>query len=117
MLMALGTPGYDKMSPDERRWLYSLADPLLNWAVSRDLQQWVRQIDGVEPPLESVFSRDQCRFTNGFLNNLTADQRIMGEGLFRIAFAFILLHELAHLLYGHRRDNDNFWNMEQEKDC
>jgi Peptidase U49 len=115
ILMALGTPGYITLSSDERKRLYSLADPLLNWAVSRDLQQWMEQIEGIEPSLKSIFSGAGVDLPNGFLSSLTSDQRIMGEGLFRLALAFILLHELAHLHYGHRRDDDNFWNMEQEK--
>lgn len=115
ILLALGTPGYLNLNSDERKRLYSPADPLLNWAVSRDLQQWLTQIEGTEPPLENIFSGAGIALPNGLLSSLTDNQRVMGEGLFRLALAFILLHELAHLAYGHERNDDKFWDREQEK--
>ncbi len=42
-LSALSTPGYLQMSPEQRGRLYAPADPLLTWAVGRDLQQWINQ--------------------------------------------------------------------------
>jgi len=111
-LLALGTPG---LSLGERKKLCSHADPILNWALSRDLHQWLAQIEGTERPLEDIFAGAGVNLPNALLSSLTVDQRRMGEGLFRFALAFILLHELAHLHYRHKRDDDNFWNREQEK--
>jgi hypothetical protein len=111
ILLALETPG---LSPNERKKLRSHAYPILNWALSRDLHQWLAQIEGTERPLEDIFAGAGVNLPNALLSSLTVDQLVMGEGLFRHALAFILLHELAHLHYRHKRDDDNFWR-EQEK--
>jgi hypothetical protein len=47
---------------------------------------------------------------------LSETQRAYGDGLFRTATAFILLHELGHLKFGHRRE-EGFWSFQHEKDA
>jgi hypothetical protein len=115
-MSALGTPGYLSLSADERKRLYSPADPLLNWAVSRDLQQWLAQIEGTRRPLEDIFAGVGVKLPDGLLSSLKAEQQVLGEGLFRLASAFILLHELAHLHYGHVTCKGHV-SIQQEKDA
>jgi len=116
MLSALGTPGYLTLSRNERKRLYSPADSLLNWAVSRDLQQWLAQIEGAQRPLEDILAGAGVKLPSGLLRSLTVDQRVLGEGLFRLASAFILLHELAHLQFGHVTCKGSV-SIQQEKDA
>jgi len=96
-LTALGTPGYLEMTPEKRGQLYDPANCLLTWAVGRDLQQWLKRIEGTERDLDGIMARAGADLPKGMLRGLSEEQRIFGNGLFRLATAFIILHELAHL--------------------
>lgn len=112
-LAALGTPGYSEMTLEKQKQLYDSADPLLNWAVSRDLREWT----GQRFSLEEIFNRKGLELPNGILGTLNKMQCTLGEGLFRTAVAFILLHEVAHLKFQHKGYNecDKYESIEQEK--
>jgi hypothetical protein len=112
---ALSTPGYLNLEPEERDRLYAPADPMLSWAVGRDLQQRLRQ-NGVDGDLVEIMGQAVCELPKGLLSSLTANQRILGEGVFRIACAFIILHELAHLHFRHCRCQGDA-SIHQEKDA
>jgi hypothetical protein len=116
ILSALETPGYLSLSSDERKNLRSPAFAILNWAVSRDLQHWLKRIEGTERPLRDIFGGAGVELPEGLLNALKNDQRDLGECWFRRAAAFILLHELAHLYYGHVKCK-GYVSIHQEKDA
>jgi hypothetical protein len=100
-LTALATPGYIEMTPEERGRLYAPADPLLTWAVGPDLQQRLKEIEGQERNLDEIMSGAGAELPKGVLGSLSEQQRILGDGFFRLATAFIILHELAHLDLNH----------------
>ena len=100
-ISALSTPGYLKMSPQERSQLYAPAEPFLTWAVGRDLQQRLKQRDGTERSLDEIISGSEKDLPDDLLAALTHEQWVLGQGLFTFANAFILLHELGHLHMGH----------------
>ncbi len=114
-LAALATPGYLDMAASERDRLYAPANFILTWAVGRELQQWLRQ-GGVESELGRIMEGAEAELPEGLLPSLTRGQRIMGEGLFRFAIAFIVLHELAHMELGHTRSQGGM-SLEQEKEA
>jgi len=113
ILSAFGTQNYCNLTPDERKRLFAPADPLLNWAVGSDLQQWAAGIDDV---LQYIFGKIGSAPGKNLLANLTDKQRILGEGYFRYALAFIFLHELAHLKYGHIKCGGDI-SIQQEKEA
>lgn len=97
---AKATLGYEKMSLEERHQLTAPADQFLNWAVGRDLQRWLcHRGQELDPKHVSAIASNHLPIEA--INSLDNSQRILGEGLFRYALAFILLHELGHLKYGH----------------
>jgi len=103
------------MSPDERRRRFAPADRLLNWAVGRDLHQWIKRIDGEDRDLGTIFLGADSDFPDELLDSLEHSQRLTGELLFRFALAFILLHELGHLHFGHVGET-GYLSVQQEKD-
>jgi hypothetical protein len=100
-ISALSTPGYLRMTPQERGQLYAPADLFLTWAVGRDLRQWLKQRDGIERSLEEIMSGSEKELPPDLLASLTHEQWVLGQGLFIFATAFILLHELGHLHLDH----------------
>jgi peptidase U49-like protein len=100
-LSALSTPGYLQMSPEQRGRLYAPAYPLLTWAVGRDLQQWINQRFGIERSLDEIMLGSEKELPEEAIGNLSRQQKVLGQGLFCSACAFILLHELAHIRLGH----------------
>jgi hypothetical protein len=103
------------MEADERRKLFSPADSFLTWAVGRDLQQSLKS-QGWDFDLEEIMRGSEKELPVELLPSLTRKQRILGEGLFRYASAFILLHELAHLSLGHISCKGD-WSIHQEKEA
>lgn len=101
LLTALATPGYVEMTPEERERLYAPADPLLTWAVGRDLQQKLKEIEGHERNLDEIMAGAGAELPSGLLRSLSEQQRVLGNGFFRLATAFTILHELAHLDLNH----------------
>lgn len=99
-ISALSTPGYLKMSPQERGKLYALAEPFLTWAVGRDLRQWLKR-NGIERSLEEIMSGSEKELPPDLLASLPGEQWRLGQGLFFFAIAFILLHEFGHLHLEH----------------
>jgi hypothetical protein len=100
----------------ERKRFYRIADSLLNWAVSRDLQQWLVPIEGSAIPLDKIIKGSEQDLPEGLLLQLDVEQRRFGEGLFRLASVFILLHELGHMALGHAGCK-GVESIEQEKDA
>jgi len=101
IIIALNTPGYNKMSPSERGKLYAHADHFLTWAVGRDLQQWLKRRDGGKILLGQIMLGSDSELPKELLEALSHDQWLLGQGLFTFATAFILLHELGHLHMDH----------------
>jgi Peptidase U49 len=116
VIAGIGTPGFKVMSSEDRKKLLAPADHLLTWAVGRDLQQWLKKIEGYERNLDAVLTGAGQELPDIVLASLTRRQRVLGEGLFRYASAFILLHEFGHLNFGHR-GSKGFWSIQQEKDA
>jgi hypothetical protein len=117
-LTALATPGYIEMTPEERGRLHAPADLLLTWAVGRDLQQWLHGIEGRERDLDDIMSGAKVELPGKLLGSLSEQQRVFGEGLFRLAICFIILHELAHLDLKHSTCSvDASIRQEREADC
>jgi len=110
------TPGYPKLRPEERRQLYAPANPMLTWAVSRDLQQWLKQRVGPERDLDEIMVGGGAHLPNELLGSLPERQRVFGEGFFQLAIAFIILHELAHLDLKHIPCSGDV-SMRQEKEA
>jgi hypothetical protein len=115
VLARIGTPGLMDMAAEQRNELFAVADRLLTWAVSRDLQQSLKEADGGQPDLDAIMQGAEQDLPDGLLSSLSEAERVMGDGLFRTALAFILLHEFGHLKFGHRRA-EGFWSYKQEKD-
>ena len=101
IIAALSTPGYSKLSDSDRRELVSPADRFLNWAVGRDLQLRFRQIEGFDRDLDEIFDGAGEELSESLLTSMSRMQRAFGEGWFRIAFAWIILHEIGHLHFCH----------------
>ena len=100
-IAALNTPGYLRMTPHERGRLYAPADRFLTWAVGHDLQQRIKQRYGIEKSLREIMSGAEKELPDELLAALSHEQWLLGQGLFRFATAFILLHELGHIHFGH----------------
>jgi Peptidase U49 len=100
-ISALSTSGYLKLSPQERAKLYAPAEPLLTWAVGRDLRGWLKRRDGIERSLEEIMEGSEMELPPDLLASLTPEQWVLGQGLFTFATAFILLHEFGHLHLNH----------------
>ncbi len=106
------TSGNKNLGLAERRKLFAPADELLNWAVPRDLQQSLgrQPCDVSRDGLLGGLGKD---LPEGVLSTLNDDERRYSQGIFCYATAFILLHELAHLDYGHT-GCDGYRSIEQE---
>ena len=102
ILAAFATPGYERMSEEERSPLLKPADTFFNWAVSRDLQQWVGQISGSKPELHEIWRGAEKELPADILSTLNDAQRKLGGIIFTFASAFVLLHELGHLECRHQ---------------
>lgn len=116
IIAGIGTPGFKEINSDERKKLFGPADVLFAWAVGRDLQQWLKQIDGIQRDLATILRGAENDFPKDLLASLSEKQRVLGKGLLRFATAYILLHELGHLNFGHRRCQ-GYWSVQQEKDA
>jgi hypothetical protein len=114
-LSAFCTPGYLKMTRDQKHVLYAPADHLLNWAVSRDLSQFL-VASGVDVWPEDLLEGLGKELPPGLLAGLNEQQRVLGRGMFCYSTAFILLHELAHLHFGHTYC-EGAWSIQQERDA
>ena len=97
--------------PDERDTFLVLANQILSWAVGLDLQRWLSGL-GIKVTPEQVLPGGSSKLPEDLLGSLSKTQRILGEGLFRYATAFILLHEVGHLKLEHTRST-----YETEKDA
>jgi hypothetical protein len=116
IILALGECENRVATDDERHALFHPADCFLNWAVSRDIQQSLLQTDGNELPLESIMTGAVNELPDGLLASLSQDQRRFGEGLFKLAAAFILLHEIGHIALAHT-GSTGLWSIEQEREA
>ena len=105
-----------KMSEGQFRKLTSPLIELLNWACSRDIQQWYAKIYKINVSLDYLFGGSGKEFPDELMSQLTEDQRSFCDTLFLHACAFILLHELGHLNYGHNRCH-GYWSLVQERDA
>ena len=83
--------------PDEREELMAPAKQILTWSVGLDLQRWLNGF-GADVTPEQVLPGGISELPKEIFRNLNPT---LGEGLFRYATAFILLHELGHLKFGH----------------
>ncbi len=101
IIAALSTPGYTELSDSDRRELVSPADRFLTWAVGRDLQHRLRQREGFDRKLDEILAGAGEELPESLLSSMSRMQRIFGEGLFRIACAWIILHEIGHLHLRH----------------
>jgi hypothetical protein len=116
VIVGIGTPGFKEMNSDERKKLFVPANVLFTWAVSRDLQQSLQRLEGYERDLNTILQGADNDLPEEQLATLNKSQRVLGEGLFRFATAYILLHELGHLSFGHGRCQ-GYWSVQQEKDA
>jgi hypothetical protein len=117
LLTAVSTPGYRALTPAERDELYAAAVPILRWAISRDLEHPLAVLDGFQRNLDDIVSGGASDLPDGLLKSLSQQQKLFGEGYFRLASAYILFHELAHLKYRHvRRTGADSKHQEKEAD-
>ncbi|MBN2473746.1 MAG: hypothetical protein JXB62_04015 [Pirellulales bacterium] len=113
-LTAMATPGYLEMASEERKRLCDPADPLLTWAVGRDLQQMLKDVEGHTRDLDEIMVGAGPELPSGLLKSLSKQQRCFGEGFFSTAIAFIILHELAHLDLNHSARCTSDVSIQQE---
>ena len=116
VIAGIGRLTFKEMSPEERAVLFRPADVFFTWAVGRDLQQPLERIEGFRRDLANVLRGAENELPEDLLVCLSKTQRGLGEGLFRFASSYILLHELGHLNFGHRRCN-GYWSIKQEQGC
>jgi Peptidase U49 len=116
VIAGISTPGFKEMDSGERKKLFSPADVLFTWAVGRDLQQLLKRLEGYDRDLNTILQGAENDFPKELLSWLSKGQRGLGEGLFRFATAYIVLHELGHLNFGHR-GCQGYWSVQQEKDA
>lgn len=116
IMSAIGRAEFYAMTKVEREPLLAPADRLLNWAVTRDLQNYLRRPDGSAPPLEGILPIGAGDLESDVLAGLSDEQRLFGRGFFEIAMAFIVFHELAHLEFGHVACS-GFDSVEQEQEA
>ncbi|MDY0167612.1 MAG: phage exclusion protein Lit family protein [Thermoguttaceae bacterium] len=115
IITAIGTPGFKTMPKPERDKLFAPANRLLTWAVGVDVTRWLK-LQGINLEPGQVLQADQSDLPNDVLGTLSGEQRILGEGLFWYACAWILLHELGHLKFGHTY-TEGYPSLEQEKEA
>jgi Peptidase U49 len=116
IIAALSTPGFNELSDSDRQELLSPADGFLTWAVGRDLQTWLRRREGFDTDLDKILAGAGTELPESLLTSLSRKQRIFGEGLFRIACAWIILHEIGHLHSGHVACRE-YESISQEKEA
>jgi hypothetical protein len=116
VVAGISTPGFTEMDSGERKTLFGPASVFFAWAVGRDLQQLLKRREGYERDLNTILEEAENDFPEELLSSLNKGQRVLGEGLFRYATAYILLHELGHLNFGHR-GCQGYWSIQQEKDA
>lgn len=107
---AFGTIGFETMAKAEREVLLAPADPFLTWAVGLDLQRELAKRNILLSP-DLILPGGISSLPDDLLKSLNSRQRILGEGLFRYATAFILLHEIGHLKFKHSEstyENEKF---------
>ena len=104
---AIGTTGFAQLDTTQREPLFAPANDLFTWAVGLDLQRWLAGF-GLKINPEQVLPGGTRELPSDVLSSLTPQQRIFGEGIFRYACAFILLHELGHLKYRHTVSTPEF---------
>lgn len=115
VIVGIGTPGYLDRSREQHEVLFEPADCLLNWAVARDLAP-VLTARGMRVRPEDIFNGFGNEMPPQVFTRLNEQQRRLGYGLFRYAASFVLLHELAHLNYGHSYC-EGFPSKLQERDA
>lgn len=115
VITAIGTPGFKTMPKAERDKLFIPANQLFTWAVGVDVTRWLKQ-KGIPLDKGHVLQAEEDDLPNEVLKSLSKEQRILGEGLFRYACAWILLHELGHLKFGHTY-TEGYPSLEQEKEA
>jgi len=116
IIAALSTPGYSELSDSDRRALDSPAYRFLNWAVGKDLQLRLRQREGFDKDLDEIFNGAGEELPESLLTSMSRMQRAFGEGWFRIALAWIILHEIGHLHCCHVSCR-GYESISQEKDA
>lgn len=105
------TPNFATLQKYEKDKILTPADDLFTWAVGKDLQLWYAKV-GIEVCPEQILPNASSTLPAKLLQAISKDSVILGEGLFRNAMAFILLHELAHLKLNHSRST-----ISHEKDA
>lgn len=100
ILVALGSPNFTTMEKSERDKLLAPANAIFSWAVGLDLQRWW-SMQGVNVRPEDLLPGGASKIPNEVIGELDDTQRLFGRGFFMYASAFILLHELGHLKFGH----------------
>ncbi len=114
IIATLSTPNFTELSDSDRQELVSPADKFLTWAVGRDLQYWLRQ--RFDRELDEILAGAGKELPESLLSSLSRKQRIFGEGLLRIACAWIILHEIGHLHSGHVSCRE-YESISQEKEA
>lgn len=115
IITAISRLDFKVIPKGERDQLFEPANRLLNWAVGVDVTRWLKQ-QGIDLEPTNVLRAEESDLPNDVLQSLSKSQRILGEGLFRYACAWILLHELGHLKYGHSY-TEGYPSFEQEKEA
>jgi hypothetical protein len=100
IVAALGTDGFTKMEKVDRDKLLAPANTILNWVVGLDLQRWLTK-KGFNVRPEDILTGGFSEMPTEVIGELDDTQRILGRGFFLYASAFILLHEIGHLKFGH----------------
>lgn len=100
VMLAISNPGFQHMGRTERHALLSPADALLTWSVGAQLR-YVLTRKGYRVEPEDVLPGYMEQLPPDILESLTETQHDRGRGLFLYALAFVLLHELGHLKFGH----------------
>ncbi|MBA2116737.1 phage exclusion protein Lit family protein [Bremerella alba] len=102
-------------SKDERDKILRPVDDMLNWAVGVDVTGWVAS-DGIVLPPDHVLRKTEEEIPDDALPKISEKNRIVGEGFYRYATAWILFHELGHLKLGHS-SQEGFLSLTQEKEA
>jgi len=116
IIAAIRTPGYKNPDLNQRQSLFGPADVLLTWAVGRDLQQWLKRNKGYQRDLDRILHGAETDIPEELVSSLSTSERMVGTGLFKVASAYIILHEIGHLNFGHR-PCQGFLSIQQEKDA
>lgn len=93
---------FDSLPPSERRELFGRADKIFNWAAASDLKRWHRLRDNVT--FDEILPGAPLFLSAGLINDLSTRERASCFGIFGVALAFVILHELGHLKLQHFPD-------------